>query len=86
MFDFTEQVALAETPQPLGWTRVALTTVGTLLVLIACFFYVPHWLLTQLDAVARGVRVWLATAWMAMAFALSCVAALRTTRNPARGR
>lgn len=70
--------------RPAGWWRVAVTTVGTLLVLILAYFYVPHWLLTQLDAVPRSARVWLATAWMGLVFALSCIAALRFTQSAAR--
>jgi hypothetical protein len=66
---------------PVSWPRVALTTIGTLFVLILVFFYVPHWLLTHLGSVSRGARVWLATAWMALVFAMSCVAALRSTRT-----
>lgn len=61
------------------WTRAVAAGLGTFLVLVLAFFYVPDWILTFLTVASRGVRVWIATAWMALAFGVSCWAALRVS-------
>lgn len=63
----------------LSWSRAALAGALTFGVLVLAFFYVPHWILTGLTVPARGVRVWMATAWIAMAFVGACVAGWRST-------
>lgn len=58
---------------------VVLVSILTLAVLVLAFFYVPHWILTKPSVPERGVRVWIATAWVAFAFGASCYAAWRSS-------
>ncbi|MCC7054338.1 MAG: hypothetical protein IT355_13810 [Gemmatimonadaceae bacterium] len=66
----------------LSWMRAAGVGAGAFAVLALAFLFVPHWILTGLTAPARGVRVWMATAWIALVFGASCVAGWRATARP----
>lgn len=63
----------------LSWARAVVVSALTFLLLVLAFLYVPHWILTAMSAPARGVRVWMATAWIAFALGASCVAGWRST-------
>lgn len=63
----------------LSWVRAVVASVLTFLVLVLAFFYVPHWILTVLSAPGRGIRVWMATGWIALAFVASCIVGWRST-------
>jgi len=63
----------------IGWGRAVAVSALTLLVLVLAFFYVPHWILTKLSFPERGIRVWMATAWTGLAFALACYSAWRSS-------
>jgi hypothetical protein len=80
----TEMAGTSKEPQTSaqtapGWVRAAGASVLTLIVLVVAFFYVPQWILTKLASPPRGVRVWMATAWMGFAFGLACYSAWRST-------
>ncbi len=70
MVNFAERV---------GWTHAVAVSALTLCLLVLAFFYVPHWILVELKTPARSVRVWMATAWTAAAFALACYTAWRAS-------
>ncbi len=52
-----------------SWPRALGVALVSMLVLVLVFFYVPHWILSVPSVPSRGVRVWLATAWVAAALA-----------------
>ena len=72
------------TQHSLTWLRAVAVGALTFMVAVVAFLYVPHWILTSLTTPARGVRVWLATAWIAAALVISGVAAWRSTAGPTR--
>ena len=73
-------------PPPIGWGRALVLAMGTVVLLVAAFFYVPQFILTGLSGLSREARVWLATGWTALAFVLACAAAWRFTGPSPVGR
>ncbi|MCC6244535.1 MAG: hypothetical protein IT353_16955 [Gemmatimonadaceae bacterium] len=67
------------TQQSLTWWRALALGVLTFAVTILVFLYIPHWILTALNTPSRGIRVWMATGWIALALILSGIAAWRST-------
>jgi hypothetical protein len=63
----------------LTWTRAALASALSFVVLVLVFLYIPHWILTALESPARSIRVWMATGWIALALGLSCAVGWRST-------
>ena len=64
----------------MSWGRAAFTAVSASLVLVLLFFYAPHWILTHVPALSRGVRAWLATGWSLGALALATWVGWRGSR------
>jgi len=64
---------------PLTWMRAVIASALTFLLLVLAFLYVPHWILTALGTPSRGVRVWMATGWIALALGASCLVGWRST-------
>jgi hypothetical protein len=52
-------------PRRIGWVVAAAIGLGVSVVLALTLLYIPHWMLTKLPALSRGVRVTLATSWIA---------------------
>jgi hypothetical protein len=63
----------------LTWTRASIAGLLVFLVLVLAFLYVPHWILTALSTPSRGIRVWMATGWIALALGVSCYVGWRST-------
>ncbi len=80
----TDAVTPAPSTSP-SWLRAIAASVLTLMVLVLAFFYVPQWILTKLASPPRGVRVWMATAWMGFAFAVACYSAWRSSARTSPG-
>jgi hypothetical protein len=70
---------------PLTWMRAAIAGALSFMLLVLAFLYIPHWILTALNSPSRDIRVWMATAWIAVALTVSCVVGWRATgaRPPA---
>lgn len=64
---------------PLTWPRAVVAGTLTFFVLVGAFLYIPQWLLNGLASPARGIRVWMATVWIALALVASCLVAWRVT-------
>ncbi len=67
-------------PSPDSWPRALGVGLAAVVLLVLGFFYAPQFILVQMSAPARGVRVWMAAAWMGLAFIVACRAAWRMTR------
>lgn len=50
---------------------------GSFCALILAFLFAPQWILVELPWPARAIRVWMATAWVGIAFGAAGYAAWR---------
>ncbi|MCU0617782.1 MAG: hypothetical protein MUD17_11980 [Gemmatimonadaceae bacterium] len=62
--------------------RAGLVATLATVVLVLLFFYAPHWILTHVPALSRGVRAWLATGWSLAALALATWVGWRWSGSP----
>ena len=59
------KVARVSAARSISWPRAAAIGIGVSLALAVLLLWCPHWMLTRLPMVSRGVRVTLATSWIA---------------------
>lgn len=64
----------------MSWARAGVTATLATIGLALLFFYAPHWMLTHVPALSRGVRAWLATGWSIGALALATWVGWRWSR------
>jgi type VI protein secretion system component VasK len=64
------------------WARAGVMAILATVVMVLLFFYAPHWILTHVPALSRGVRAWLATGWSLAALALATWVGWRWSRPP----
>lgn len=57
---------------------IALVSVGAF---AAAFLFVPQWIIVDLTAGSRAMRIWLAVSWVAVAFWASSYAITRISRR-----
>jgi hypothetical protein len=76
-------VTVSRTPR-IGWLAAAAIGLGVSAVLALLLLYIPHWMLTKIPSLSRGIRVAMATGWIGAATVLLLALGVRFGHAPAR--
>lgn len=82
----TVEAVGASSSRPISWARAAIIGLGVSSALAVLLLWCPHWLLTRLPMLSRGVRVGLASGWIAGVTIALIWLAVRLAPPPAEDR